>query len=152
MNWERAGATLIATALSAFVLYEIAMSLTTDVEVRAIASLGGIDQCDVLLWSYSLLLWIVAGIAIGAIYHDARAIAAWGMAGLVTAGIVAFVSAVSLYYYPNFTLGPGNVFLLNALWAVYVLKNPATYLIMVAVLLAGTQVACTALVGAVTRR
>jgi hypothetical protein len=141
-RWVSFGASEGLLFLTALILYEFMLGVLTDYVKSAIVR-GGNDanaasNVSGLLGIYSFALYTIVVVLNVALMRGAkfkRVAWATALAVVVTAGAMLAWELNGLWNYPGFSLSIGSFLMLSALFVIYIGVNPATYLIVNAVIL-----------------
>jgi len=133
---------MLSIAFFAFLMLQVwGVDIIDDLVEEELAA--GIMQ-DITIANFIMFvisLALAGALALGTILvlKTPRSLIALGFAIGIALVLIAAIGAIGLYGYPGFQLGPDTIVLLNVIFMSFVLKNPATWLFMFAVIIVISQ-------------
>ena len=137
----------IVSVLTIYAEYRLALAMFVNAFVNPITDLPAIDAINASLWLLVIafvVVWSLMFLVLMYRRHDSRhtrhLVEAWFATLVTTFCTILVISTIGLAGLPSFAISDRNWAILSTIWAIYVLQNPATYIIIVAITILAFQV------------
>jgi len=108
--------------------YQLASAMLVDTIRYSINDLAAMEQIDTLLLDYTAVFIVVWSITSFGLFHSRQSLKSWAATLFSSFWGMIVVIMVSLASYTAFTITTDNWAIVNAIYAVYIIGNPAEYL------------------------